>query len=330
MSEVNICLVTVTYGQRVAYVLKALESALAEGVHHAVVIDNGSVELVEETLRERFGDWVTVERFARNQGSAPAFKRGLELACDTGCELVLLLDDDNVLTDGCLRKLETARTALAKQHGDNNCMVLACRAGHQPAERIGEISGYLGFHIKNIPLIIAKRIGIWKRVCELEHGGGVVTLPYAPYSGLLLHRSVIQRHGLPDERFIVYADDTEFTYRVTSSGGCIALVREAELGEAEKSWHVSAGRKTFINKLSAAPIDFRVFYAVRNRCYFEQVHLNASGPMRSFNRSVFLTLLWFACAINGSKTNWRLLRRAVSDGENHRLNLSLIPECRLP
>jgi GT2 family glycosyltransferase len=321
-------LVTVTYGQRVAYVLKALESALAEGVHHAVLIDNGSLEPVEETLRERFGDWVTVERFARNQGSAPAFKRGIQLACDSGCELVLLLDDDNQLAEGCLRKLVDARKDISQQHGDDNCMVLAYRPGHQPVERIGQTDGFLGFHINDIPGKIAKRWGMRSWVRKFGDDEKIVTLPYAPYSGLLLHKSVADRHGLPDERFVLYADDSEFSYRVTTSGGRVALVPAAVLNELETSWNVSTDRKGFIKTLATTTVDFRIYYAIRNRCYFEKVSLRAAGPVRAFNRLTFLVLLRIACVINQTERNWAALRQAIDDGENQRLGPASLPKCR--
>jgi GT2 family glycosyltransferase len=322
MSKSRVCLVTVTYGQRVAYVLKALESALVEGVQHAIVIDNGSAEPVGETLRERFGDWVSVERFDINQGSAPGFKRGMQLAYGLGCELILLLDDDNQLTAGCLEKLILARRDLANRYSDNNCMVLAYRPGHQPAEGVGETNGFLGFDVKDIPQKIGKRIGLASWVRSYSSLGKSFQLPYAPYSGMLFHRSVVENHGLPDEHFVLYADDSEYSYRLTASGGCVAIVPHALLAECERSWNVATDRKGFINKLASTKVDFRIYYAIRNRCYFEQFCLKACSPAREFNKRMFLLLLRLACAVHGNKQNWKILRQAIDDGENQRLGRS--------
>lgn len=330
MSKSRVCLVTVTYGQRVAYVLKALESALAEGAQHAIVIDNGSAEPVGETLRGRFGDWVTVERFDRNQGSAPGFKRGLQLACESGCELILLLDDDNQLTSGCLNKLTSARGDLAARYSDNNCMVLAHRPGRQAGEKIGETDAFLGFHVKDIPAKIAKRIRLRSWVKQYSEWHSLVPLPHAPYSGLLFHRSVIAKHGLPDEKFVLYADDTEFSYRLTAAGGCVALMPTAKLTESELSWHMATDRRGFIAQLASGKADFRVYYAVRNRCYFETRCLGGSGPVRALNRRVFLLLLSAACVIHRSRKNWRTVLRAISDGENQRLGVVTLCDMSLP
>ena len=322
MSGAKICLVTVTYGRRLAYVIQALESALKEGVHHAVVIDNGSVVPVEEVLRKRFGDWVGVERFDSNRGSAPGFKRGMQLAYKSGCDLIVLLDDDNQLTSGCLKTLMLERKALADRYSDNNCMVLAYRPGHQPAEAIGETNGFLGFDVKDIPRKIGKRIGLGKWVRTYRSSAKLFQLPYAPYSGMLFHRSVVENHGLPDERFVLYADDSEYSYRLTASGGCVAVVPHAHLAECERSWNVATDKKGFINKLASSTIDFRIYYAIRNRCYFEQFCLKARGPAREFNKRMFLLLLRLACAVHSNKQNWQILRQAIDDGENQRLGRS--------
>lgn len=322
MREAQVCLVTVTYGRRLTYVLQALESALKEGVRHAVVIDNGSVEPIAAELRKRFGGWVNVERFESNRGSAPGFKRGMQLAYNSGYDLILLLDDDNQLTSGCLEKLTIARQGLASRYSDNNCMVLAYRPGHQPAERIGETNGFLGFDVKDIPQKLGKRIGLGSWVRAYSSSGKALQLPYAPYSGMLFHRSVVANHGLPDERFVLYADDSEYSYRLTASGGCVAIVPHAPLTECERSWNVATDKKGFINKLASSTIDFRIFYAIRNRCYFEQFCLKARGPAREFNKWMFLLLLRLACAVHNNKQNWKILRQAIDDAENQRLGRS--------
>lgn len=317
MSKSRVCLVTVTYGQRVAYVLKALESALAEGAQHAIVIDNGSAEPVGETLRGRFGHWVTVERFDRNQGSAPGFKRGMQLAYDSGCELIMLLDDDNQLTAGCLKKLISARQHLSNRYSDNNCMVLAYRPGHQPYESLGQNNGFLGFHVKEIPKKILKRLLRWETYRKPHD-----LLPYAPYSGLLFHREVIQKHGLPDARLVLYADDLEFTYRVAAGDGAIQLVRDAGLAEGETSWNIHEQRKSFIEHLAVSSSDAAIFYSIRNRCYFESYKRAHNRVIRKVNKWVMQLMLRGVCWCRANEGRWQLIANAIADGERGVLGVS--------
>ena len=313
----GICLVTVTYARRGAYVFKALESALVECVQYAVVIDNGSAEPVQAGLRKRFGDKVIVERFNSNQGSAPGFKRGMQLAYDSGCELMLLLDDDNQLTAGSLQKLMSARQDLASRYGDNNCMVLAYRPGHQPYEGIGQNNGFLGFHVKEIPKKVLKRLLLWEPAEKLHS-----VLPYAPYSGLLFHREVIQRHGLPDERFVLYGDDLEFTHRVVAGGGAIQLVREAVLTECETSWNIHEQQKSFVEHLAGSSSDAAIAYSIRNRCYFEAHKRTHNRAIRRVNKWVMQIMLWCVCWCRGRKSRWQLISSAIADGEQGVLGVS--------
>jgi GT2 family glycosyltransferase len=317
-------LVTVTYGQRVAYVLKALESALAEGVQHAIVIDNGSVEPVDETLRERFGDWVTVECFNRNEGSAPAFKRGIQLARESGCELILLLDDDNVVKEGCLQYLKSSLKELASTCGDNNCMVLAFRPGHVPGESIADTGSYLGFHFRHAFQKVLRRL----RGRTVNDGClasvGCEVLPYAPYSGLLFHRSLISRHGLPREDFVLYADDTEFSYRVTQQGGRIVLDRRAELQEIEVSWGDKKSVFGFIDSFICQGTDTSVYYNTRNRIFFETHLRRHSAVVRRINAGCVRFL--FACyaLLRRRLPRLRVINAATADGVNGSLGVNRV------
>lgn len=319
----RVCLTTVTYGRRLAYVLKALESALAEDVYHAVVIDNGSAEPVEETLRERFGKWVTVERFDRNQGSAPAFKRGIQLACDSGCDLVLLLDDDNLLSEGCLERLQMSRHELARTYGDDNCMVLAYRSGHLPGESIADTSSYLGFHVRHALRKIAIRLLAPDAAVRASlEDGGLKPIPYAPYSGLLFHQSAIKRHGLPREDFVLYADDTEFTYRVTKDGGRIALDQCASLQELELSWGEKQSILGFFDSFIRQGTDTAIYYNTRNRIFFE-THLRPHSKLvRSVNSVIVRAVLACYAVCRKRSRRLKVLNEATADGVSGALGVN--------
>jgi GT2 family glycosyltransferase len=322
MSEAKVCLVTVTYGHRLRYVLQALESALKEDIHHAVVIDNGSVKPVKEELRRRFGDWLTVERFERNQGSAPAFKRGIQLACDSCCELVLLLDDDNLLSEGCLERLQMSRLKLARTYGDNNCMVLGYRPGHLPGDTITDTSSYLGFDVKRFCKKLLSRLGAPVDAYAARNSVGLEAIPYAPYSGLLFHQSLVSRHRLPREDFVLYADDTEFTYRVTKEGGRIALDRCAKIMEIELSWGQRQSRLGFIDSFICQGTDTAVYYNTRNRIFFESHLREHSKIVRSINAGIVRVLLTCYAVCKNRSKRMKVLNQATADGVSGALGVN--------
>jgi GT2 family glycosyltransferase len=326
----RICLVTVTYGDRRRYVEKALQSAIESGIVDLVVVDNGSNAPLEPDLRLRFGDAIKVIRFDQNMGSALAFKTGIQAAIDQPCELVMLLDDDNVLTSDCVQKLVEEWIGQNPRYGSDNCMILAHRPGHAPPEKIGEKSGFLGFHLKDVPKKIAKRLTRSASEGPLLGRTRVVQVAHAPYSGLLFHRSVVTRHGLPDERFVLYGDDSEFTYRVTAGGGFIGRVMDAKLVELEHSWNVAPQGNGFIRTLVSAGSECRAYYSVRNQCYFEAHCLHGNRVVRSANKLVFLILAGASCLLFGSRRRWRMLRNAINEGNSGQLGFASSKAIRLP
>lgn len=326
----KVCLVTVTYGDRRKYVLRALESALVEGVDRAIVIDNGSVVPIRSELHECFGEWASVERFERNQGSAVAFKKGIEMAVESGLELVLLLDDDNQLSPGSLEKLVKKRLSLANSHGNDNCAVVGKRFGHLPP-LAGEVKHcFLGFHFRDIPKKIARRLAYLSQPHVPQAGGEPLHIAYAPYSSLLFHRTLPERHGLPNEEFILYADDSDFTYRITASGGFLGLVKDAEIIDQDASWNASGAKSSFLKELVDSSAETRVFYTVRNLCYFEEASSRSKTLLRQLNGVLVVLFLTVYCFLRKKPRRWLLLKQALLDARHKRLGLSSDPACALP
>ena len=321
---------TVTYGHRLTYLEKALASAFAEGMSHAVVIDNGSIPSVREKLRAKFGTAVTVERFERNVGSAIAFRRGIEAALAMSAELVLLLDDDNELLQGSLRKLISARERLSNTHGNDNCAVVGKRSGHTPPS-LGDVSNcFLGFHFRDIPRKVARRVNGLQRPCSETQLGNPKRIAYSPYSSLLFHRAVPQRHGLPNTEFILYADDSEFTFRITAAGGAVCLVEDVEIRDQDASWNAIRPDTSFLKELVDSPAETRVYYTVRNLCYFEDTSLRPHSFVRNVNEAVVKVVLRTYCLLRGKRKRWRLLNQALLDAREKRLGVASDPRCALP
>jgi GT2 family glycosyltransferase len=328
--DYGICLVTVTYGERAPYVEKAVASAFSAGVKRVVVVDNGSSPPVTRSLKLRFGKRVSICRYHQNEGSAPAFKKGILLALQSNCESILLLDDDNILTSSCCARLRTALAYKSTLHGVDNCMVFAHRPGHVPKKQVGDTNAFLEFHVKDIPNKIKTRLGLkTKAICSLPERG-ILRVPHAPYSGLLFFKEVIEKHGLPDERFVLYADDSEFTYRVTAADGFVGLVLDAHLEEMEVSWSLENKKAGFIKTLAISASDFRVYYSTRNRCFLE-THIMPHRPaVRMCNQLMFMCLLGLVCVSERKLARWNLIRRAIRDGKASQLGIPNDLGMRLP
>jgi O-antigen/teichoic acid export membrane protein/GT2 family glycosyltransferase len=323
----TVCAVCVTYGKRWHFLREALASARQEGVARAVVVDNGSQEDIQALASAEFGDFVEVVRMGRNTGSAGGFKAGISRALARGSDFLLLLDDDNRLEPGCLVRLSDAHAEAAAMVPVESLAVLAYRDRYADiAARVATASAmsahrsaFFGFRIEDVPFKLFRRTRLGRRWITRRASPAPVTMSVAPYSGLFFHRSMPQMHGLPDDRFVLYADDTDFSYRVTRGGGQIILVPEARLGEMELSWNVKARFGNTFDGLLLGDGDFRAFYWTRNIAYFERWSRGSRGLLRSINRGLYLSALWLRAAMLRRGKRLDLLMQAIRDGEAGRL-----------
>lgn len=314
--------VVVTYGRRASLCCRAAESALLAGASRVIVVDNGAdlesrVELAEwAALLER----VEVIPLGYNAGSAVGFGTGLEAALAGGADFVWLLDDDNEVDADALCELiaEADRRAAG---GVSNFALLSLRSdrpllkalagGRSVGETFPSHSSFLNFSMRDLPRRLRRR----GSRCS---GSPVSGLPYAPFGGLFLPRLVAEQIGLPDERFVVYEDDTEFTSRLARSGSDLVLVPRSRIADQTASWYAAShGRGP--GRLIAASSDARVYYAVRNRVHFESTIWRRSRIMYQLNKAVVLAIV-IAVGLGAQRlARVRLILAAVRDGECERL-----------
>jgi GT2 family glycosyltransferase len=315
----DVVVVTVTYGDRQALLRQVLDSLPAQNVARVVVVDNGAQWPVSEMLRASYGDFVDVVTMGRNTGSAGGFKAGIARAMELHAEFIWLLDDDNRPADGCLAALLLAYAQERQTTSADRLAVLAFRPEHQadvaagvPERRINaRADSFCGFHVLDIPY------KFWRRTRWGRPRGPVparVRLDVAPYSGLLLGREVVDAIGLPDERFVLYADDTEYTWRITARGGRIVLVTAARIEDLESSWNIKARfGNSFVGWLRGGD-DFRAWYGMRNRAWFDTHCLCKNCSICRLNRLLYMGLLSLIARQSDTRARYALLRRAVEAG----------------
>jgi GT2 family glycosyltransferase len=320
-------MVTVTYAARWDLLRQALAAAQREGLDRAVVVDNGATQDIAALAQAGFGDFADVVTLDRNTGSAGGFKAGMQRALDLGATYLLLLDDDNEMQAGSLAALQAAHRESLALAPQDKLAILAYRSDRQtdaaaniPSSGMhGNRAAFFGFHILDVPFKLFRRTPWGRRWIARRPVLPRVVVDVAPYSGMYFHRAVPELLGLPDERFLLYADDTDFSWRLTRAGGAIVLATDACLRDLELSWNV---KKRFGNTFDAllwGDGDFRAFYSTRNNAHFER---SAAGPrhwVRALNRAIYLLLLRARAMMAGRTARFDLLLRAVRDGEAGRL-----------
>ena len=327
----GVTLVTVTYGDRLPLLMQALGSAFDEGVDKAIVVSNGARSAIAEACGARFGDRVRVVVHAQNLGSAPGFRAGIEVACEDGAEFILLLDDDNRLERGCVAALLAAHRDAELAHPARPVAVVGFRPDNQTEISAGESrqalypNAFFGFHLKHAPL------KLWARVRRRWPGAlprsapravpSIGVLDVAPYSGMLFRASLIDVIGLPDPSFVLYADDTDFSYRITRLGGVLLVVTAARVSDIEPSWNIKRLHRSALAAWLVGGSDLSVYYAARNRACFERHRVLHSEWIRWLNRATFLLAMRLLASRLGATDRYRLFHAAVRDGEARRLGV---------
>ncbi len=331
-------LVTVTYGKRLELLRQCLDSGFREGCERAVVVNNGSKELIAECTARVFGDRVQVISLPKNSGSANGFAVGIEAALEAGAEHILLLDDDNVLHAGTLAALQKAHGQAVMETPVDNLIVVGMRKEHQQLNSAEVVSGkqttlrcnaFLCFHLADAP---AK---LWRRMrrksgtdARQDRIPWRIERVVAPYGGMYFHRSLIARHGVPDRRLVLYGDDYEFSHRVTRAGGKIWLITTATLADLENSWNLRSRYGSGLEALLCGDSDVRAYYNCRNFTYFEKRDMTTSPAVRRLNRRICLMVIWLLAIRHRAGERRRLLLRSIADAEHERLGVN--PNFPLP
>jgi GT2 family glycosyltransferase len=321
----NITAVTVTYGKRAHLLTQALDAARNEGIAQALVIDNASADDIAPLLATRYGGWAQVHRLARNLGSAGGFKTGIERALQHGAEFLLLLDDDNLLNPGCVAQLHAALTGQLALRESIVTAVFCYRADRHRlnlpgVQKLRTSSTFRGFHLLDIPAKLHKRAQPAPRADTPPPA--TLRAAFAPYGGLLFHRTLISKIGLPRADFVLYEDDTEFTFRLSRAGGYLLLVTGAALTDLETSWnHQHPGQSSWTVWLNGGT-DFRTYYAFRNGTFADFYCRGGNRFVVLINMAAYILILSTMAVVQHRLSRLALLLRALAAGLTGRLGIA--------
>lgn len=255
-----------------------------------------------------------------NKGSAWGFGEGIKRAIEkSDCDMILLLDDDNLISENCISELEKSWEQIGTHLSSVDYAVMALRKdrnylqqianGADPKHYFPMPNEFLGFSlIKAWNKLFGKK-SIRKAIVE----GELISIPCAPYGGLLFHKNLIERIGLPDERFFVYADDFEFTFRLTKQGGSIYLVPNAQIHDLTESWQYNSSR-SIVKPQFLFPKNALVYMAVRNFIYFQNQNFVKSTFKFQLNRMAYTVFLLLIAIFTLRMKQFKSFQRAVKSG----------------
>jgi GT2 family glycosyltransferase len=246
--------VTVTYNSSqviVDFMSSILRQTFSEFTLY--IVDNASSDQTLEHVARYRDPRICVIANAENIGIAEANNQGILAGLASGCESVLLINNDTEFESSLLEKLVAGLEQYACEmiapkilFHDNQHIIWSAGGGFNP------LKGYAGFHF-----------GLGQSDRGQFDNGRLVE--HAPACCLLVRKEVFERIGLMDTRYFVYLDDTDFCYRAKRAGIRLRYLPSATL--LHKASSLTGGPES----------DFSIRYRTRNQVYFMLKHL---GPWR--------------------------------------------------
>ena len=316
----KICGVIVTYGDRFKFLKQVVDSCLKNSITKIIVVDNNCAEKSKKELisLENKIKELKVIHLTKNTGSAGGFKTGIEKAIKCSeCEYILLLDDDNVISENYIEVMLSNLRFYEAKYGKGRVALFSNRVNLRLEPSNIKLGTFLGFDIVDLPYKIKKAItGKTKSIPDKSE------LDVAGWGGLFFHKSLIDNYGLPNESLILYHDDFEFTYRVRKKGGRIFFIKDAKILDL----YPAGGKETKLYILGYFSIEpFKVYYSLRNKAYFDIFCKGDKTFKRNINKFIYMSILTLLSVLLKKRKRLRLIREAIKDGEKGRLGFNKYP-----
>ncbi len=187
--------------------IESVRANRIDGEMRIIVVDNASVDGSMQILRKRYAGEEEVEllELDDNYGFSYANNAGIRRAKEWGADAVLLLNNDTEIADTMLKEVLTC----AKRHPDS---VIAPKIYYSDDRKcIWSAGGSVSPVIRKV-----RHIGL-----DEEDRGQYEEerrIFFATGCCLFLPMQVIARAGLLDERFFLYYEDTEYSFRLRKLG----------------------------------------------------------------------------------------------------------------
>ncbi len=205
------------------------------------VVNNGSTDGTSEWLAVQ--DNITVIN-QENVGSSGGQYTGIKAASECGTKWIWTMDDDVVPAPDCLEKLLIPE-------GDS-----IVRAPLRYAAEGGVFYNDVKKLNLNNPFS-----SIWEGIIEdkdLENE--YIEADGITFEGPLFASSYVELIGLPEKKFFIFADDTDYMIRLVKAGAKCIIVRDAKLQ-----------RKLPVPKVDIS-MNWKSYYMVRNIIAIDRMH----------------------------------------------------------
>lgn len=174
-------------------------------VHKIIVINNASSDGTKEYLDALPSGIFVPVHLERNTGGAGGFNAGLKESCRIGADWTWCMDDDTIPCPDALEKMIQSL---------------------QSSEGKGKVNGKFGFLCSTVLFTDGSPHKMNNfSPCDMQDykynhfmGDGILLMREASFVSCLIRYDAIAKCGFPIADFFIWADDVEYTRRITKAG----------------------------------------------------------------------------------------------------------------
>lgn len=203
-----------------------------------LVINNGSTDNTEQWLSEQEDITFITQS---NTGSGGGFNTGINWAYKAGYSWIWCMDDDGYPKEDALENLLNSETP---ERCLMNCAVISKVDKKSFVWKTGKCKT-----IDEVKEPIIKNIG-------------------HPFNGTLLHRSIVEKVGVPKAAFFLWGDETEYYYRIVKKNNITIYTVSSSIHyhppsafSYKQDWEYSSS--------------WKMYYYVRNRFHIHKAKFNS-------------------------------------------------------
>lgn len=195
----KIIAVVVTYNRK-DLLLKCIDKILNQTVREldVVVVDNASTDGTETAIKDKYTNEkrVIYVNTGSNLGGAGGFSYGIRWAVENKYEYLWIMDDDTMPNEDALEELVKAHDLL---DGD-----------------YGFLSSYAKWTDGSACEMNVPRLSnSWRQNIDCQFQNAMIQLEAASFVSMYIKAEVVKEVGLPIKEFFIWADDTEYSKRIS-------------------------------------------------------------------------------------------------------------------
>lgn len=201
-SERNIAAVVVTYNRK-ELLVRCIEHILnQQGIScDVLVVDNASTDGTAQRVQSIPDSRVRYRNTGANLGGAGGFHYGLQWAVNDGYDFVWIMDDDCLPNGDALKAFWDVHVQLGGAYGWLSSQVLWTDG--------------------NVCRMNIQRVTPFQKLSDFTHS--YTPAAAASFVSLFLQTSCVRTYGLPIKEFFIWADDLEYTRRISRQERCYVV-----------------------------------------------------------------------------------------------------------